>query len=288
MLDANRKAMFANLKTHRVKNFPSLDNEHFLVTPYSREDALMLRNAQKVSAKISDQRNKAFLRDKQYDDTWKNHQIYFHNPKYIEIENKITELQKHRFSRDNYDQYEKNKPLIKELKNQLDDVERELRQKENKEKKIRKSSAISFSVLHRNATKNQHDLENLVRESRRYDVNYDIRDKLTKTKPKGFDSSQTPDYKSEMLFKLYKQQDSITNPLRDEIKNQDNLIKKLEEKYKPLEYKDFDNPERKKAYNELQNARNVRIKLYDKVVTTNDRFNRLQESVHGHIPKFKR
>ena len=66
------------------------------------------------------------------------------------------------------------------------------------------------------------------------------------------------------------------------------MIKKLEEKYKPLEYKDFDNPERKKAYNELQNARNVRIKLYDKVVTTNDRFNRLQESVHGHIPKFKR
>ena len=284
----NEKAMFANLKTHRIKNLPSLDNEHFLVTPKNKKDALMLRNAQRLSAKISDNRNKAFLRDKQYDDTWKNHQLYFQNPKYIEIENKIKELSSTDLLRNDRDQYYKNIPLVEKLRNQLDDVKWELNQKEEKEKEIRKSSSISFALLHRNARKNQYDLEDLVDTKKRHELDYKLGDKFTKSKPKGFDPTQIPDYKNDMFYKLYDEEKQIEKPIEEKIKNYDELIKQLDEKHKSLRYKNVHSPEREKAFNEVQNARKEQIALMNQRGENYARFAKIQDSVHGHIPKFKR
>ena len=284
----NEKAMFANLKTHRIKNLPSLDNEHFLVTPKNKKDALILRNAQRLSAKISDNRNKAFLRDKQYDDTWKNHQLYFQNPKYIEIENKIKELSSIDLLRNDREQYYKNEPIVEKLRNQLDDIKWELDQKEEKEKEIRKSSSISFALLHKNARKNQYDLEDLVDTKKRNELDYKLDDKFTKSKPKGFDPTQTPDYKNDMFYKLYDEEKQIEKPIEEKIKNYDELIKQLDEKHKSLHYKNVHSPEREKAFNEVQNARKEQIALMNQRGENYARFAKIQDSVHGHIPKFKR
>jgi hypothetical protein len=248
----------------------------------------MLRNAQRLSSKTSEQRNKAFLRDKQYDDTWKNHQLYFQNPKYIELENKIKELSSLDLLRNDRDQYYKNQPLVEKLRNQLDDIKWELDQKEKQEKKIRKSSSISFTLLHRNAQKNQYDLEDLVDTKKRHKLDYKLDDKFTKTKPKGFDPTQTPDYKGDMYFKLYDEEKKSVKQIIDKIDNYDELIKQLDEKHKSLRYKNPDNPERKKALNEVQNARKEQIALMDQRSESYDRFAKIQDSVHGHIPKFKR
>ncbi len=284
----NEKAMFANLKTHRIKNLPSLDNEHFLINPKDSERVLMLRNAQRLSAKTSEQRNKAFLRQKEYDDSWKRDVIYFLDPEYKKIEDKINELQKHRFSRDNYEQYEKNKPLIQELENQLDDIKNKYENNRRNLKKTRKSSSISFSVLHRNASQNNRDLNNLINNKNWYDVDYDVRDKLTKIKPKGYDSTKTPDFKNDMLIKTYDLENKEQNPIRDKIEKFDNLVKLAEKKYDNLKYKDVDDPEREKAFNEMQSIRKQSIELTREIIKSNEKFDRLHDSVHGHIPKFKR
>ena len=62
----------------------------------------------------------------------------------------------------------------------------------------------------------------------------------------------------------------------------------LFKKYDNLKYKDVDDPEREKAFNEMQSIRKQSIELTREIVKSNEKFHRLHDSVHGHIPKFKR
>ena len=289
MEDANRKAMFASKKLHRIKNLPALDNSHYLVNPSDVRNSLMLRNAQKLSAKTSEQRNRAYLKEQRYNNAWENDKgLYFQDPRYEEIEEKIRELGSMNLLDKDYDQYIANKPKVAELKEQQRKIEADYDQKRHDRKKIQKSSAIGFSVLHRNAVKNQIDLEKLIDESKWYEVDDDIRDKLTKKKPKGFDPTQVPNFKNDMWYKLHDKQKSSEKPIRDEIDMMSEKINKLDKEHDSLSHLDVDNPKRKKAFDAVQNERHKQIALYDKLSKSHERFNEIHDSVHGHIKHFKR
>ena len=289
----NEKAMFAKLGIQRIKNLPSLDKEHFLVEPKNAENTLLFRNAQKLSAKTSEQRNKAFLRQQQYDKSWKDDIFYLSDPKYQELENKISKLRNMNLKLIENDQvgseeFNRNKKLVDELDNERKAIKEKYYDNYEKLKKTRKSSAISFSGLHRHAYQNQRDLENIVSNKDWFDLDYDVRKKLLKSKPKGFNDKLTPNYKSDMSWKLYSEEDKEVKPIEDEIKKYDNKIQFAEKDYRDSKYMNKSESEIDLEFNKLQKLRQEQLDLMQKRSAIRDKFIRIQDSVHGHVPKFKR
>lgn len=285
MNDENRKAMFAKYKTHRIKNMPSLENNHYLITPKSVDEARVLRLAQRDSARVSDNRNKAYLRQLDYNKfTDEKYYSFFEMPEYKKLGEKRDAIFKSGKT------LAEIQPVLDEIDKEQDILISQNAKDQRQASRNRKKSALSFSGLHRSADKKYNDIEDLVNQNEKYqsygnDQFYEYKSK--KDKIKGFDKTQVPNYTSDMYFKMCGKEKLITEPIRDEIAKQSKISDELMRDEKKM-FLDYDDPKRIEVRQKAKVQREKILKLYDELTNQNQRFENVHDSVYGHIPKFKR
>ena len=98
----------------------------------------------------------------------------------------------------------------------------------------------------------------------------------------------TPSYKSDMSWKLYSEEDKEVKPIDDEIDKYDNKIAFAEKDYRVSKNMHKSESEIDFEFNKLQKLRKEQLDLMKKRSAIRDKFIRIQDSVHGHVPKFKR